>query len=147
MRYLVVRTIAGVLVSVSLAPLLLAQSQNAAEFKKLQGSWTVTGGEHEGQPLDSLKGGTMTVTNQQFEIHTASGNQLKGELRLNTAKAPFRMDLIHADGKTVWEAIYEVNGDDFRLNYIQVGGKDQRPTTFTTSKESEASIILLKRQK
>jgi hypothetical protein len=55
------------------------------------------------------------------------------------------MDLIHADGER-WEAIYAIEGETFRLNYVEAGGKDTRPTTFTTSDATEATVIILRRE-
>jgi uncharacterized protein (TIGR03067 family) len=105
----------------------------------------VTGGEHGGKPMDSLKGGVMTVTGTAFEIRTASGNMLKGTLKLDAAARPMIMDLVHADG-TEWEAIYEVTGDAFRLNYVVKGEKDPRPTGFVTSAKTEESVVTLRRE-
>lgn len=123
-----------------------AHAQDAgAALAPLQGRWVVTGGEHEGKPLDAIKGGVMTIAGDAFEIRTASGNLLKGTLRLDRSKRPFQMDLLHADGVR-WEAIYAVDGDAFRLNYVEAGGKDARPETFTTSDKTEASIVTLRRE-
>jgi hypothetical protein len=55
------------------------------------------------------------------------------------------MDLIHADGAR-WEAIYIVEGETFRLNYVEAGGKDARPTTFVTNDATEATVIVLRRE-
>lgn len=95
--------------------------------------------------MDSLKGGVMTVVGEGFEIRTASGNILKGTLRLDVSTPPFKMDLLHADGE-VWEAVYEITADTFRLNYVEKGGKDPRPTSFTTSEKTEESIVTLRRE-
>ena len=103
------------------------------------------GGEHGGKPMDSIKGGVMTVVGEGFEIRTASGNILKGTLRLDVSTPPFKMDLLHADGE-VWEAVYETTADTFRLNYVEKGGKDPRPTSFTTSEKTEESIVTLRRE-
>ncbi len=110
----------------------------------LQGRWAVTGGEHNGRPLDATKGGIMTITADAFEIRTASGNLLRGTMKLDTTKVPPHMDLLHADGAR-WEANYDVTGDTFRLNYVEAGGKDRRPETFATSDTTEASIVTLRR--
>jgi len=119
-------------------------AQTAADLA-LQGSWVVVGAEHDGQPMTALNGGIMTVTNTRFEIHTACGNLLRGELRLDPKKTPAQMDFLHDDGRH-WEAIYEVNGDDFKINYVAAGGKDQRPASFSTSPDTEASLVILKRK-
>src|SRR5688572_30962514 len=112
----------------------------------LQGRWVVVDGEHNGKPMKGLNGGVMTVTGTAFEIRTASGNMLKGTLKLDATKKPAQMDMIHADG-TVWEAVYETAGDTFRLNYVAKGDTDPRPTTFKTSDKTEESLIVLQRQK
>jgi uncharacterized protein (TIGR03067 family) len=118
-----------------------AQSNTAA----LQGRWVVTAAEHDGKPFDAIKGGVMTIAGDAFEVRTASGNMLKGTIRLDASKQPSQMDMIHADGAR-WEAIYDVQGDTFRVNYVEAGGKDQRPTTFTTSATTEATVIILRRE-
>jgi uncharacterized protein (TIGR03067 family) len=120
----------------------LAQDSASAP---LQGRWVVVGAEHGGKPMDSIKGGVMTIAGGVFEIRTASGNMLKGTLRLDASAAPFKMDMLHADG-TVWEAIYQTAADTLRLNYVERGGKDPRPTTFTTSERTEESIVTLRRE-
>jgi uncharacterized protein (TIGR03067 family) len=121
----------------------IVQAQDASAA--LQGRWVVTGGEHNGKPMETLNGGVMTISGNAFEIRTASGNMLKGTLRLDTSTQPFQMDMIHADG-TEWEAIYETTGDTFRLNYVMKGEKDPRPPAFTTSEATEESIIVLRRE-
>jgi len=48
--------------------------------------------------MEGLNGGVMTVNGERFEIHTASGNLLKGFLKLDRSKNPAYMDLIHDTG-------------------------------------------------
>ena len=78
-------------------------------------------------------------------IRTASGNVLKGTLRVDTSKRPSQMDLLHANG-TRWEAIYEAQAEVLWLNYVQGGGKEPRPAGFKTSEKTEASIVTLRRE-
>jgi len=47
----------------------------------LQGRWVVV--EHNGKPMKGLNGGVMTMTGTAWEIRTASGNMLKGTLKLD----------------------------------------------------------------
>lgn len=121
-----------------------AQSASPA-LAALQGRWIVAAAEHNARPLDAIKGGVMTVTGDAFEIRTASGNMLKGTLKLDASKQPAQMDLVHADGAK-WEGIYEVTGPSFRLNYVEAGGKDPRPSAFSTSEKTEESLITLQRE-
>ena len=111
----------------------------------LQGRWVVVDGEHNGKPMKGLNGGIMTVTGTAFEIRTASGNMLKGTLKLDATKKPAQMDMVHADG-AVWEAVYETTGDTFRLNYVLKGEKDPRPTSFKTSEKTEESLVVMQRE-
>lgn len=111
----------------------------------VQGRWVVTAGEHNGKPMEAIKNGVMTITGEAFEIRTASGNVLKGTLRLDATKTPGHVDFLHADGSR-WEGIYDVSGDAFRINYVEGGGKDPRPTTFATSEKTEESLVVLRRQ-
>jgi uncharacterized protein (TIGR03067 family) len=123
---------------------LTVYAQDAAAA--LQGRWVVTGGEHNARPMNTLNGGVMTITGTAFEIRTASGNMLKGTLRLDASKKPAQMDMVHADG-VQWEAIYEATPDTLRLNYVVKGEKDPRPAAFTTSDKTEESIVILQREK
>jgi uncharacterized protein (TIGR03067 family) len=137
-RLAVILAVACVFPAVSLT------AQDAAA--SLQGRWVVVDAEHNGKPMTGLNGGVMTVTGSAFEIRTASGNVLKGTLKVDATKKPAHMDLVHADG-AVWEAVYETAGDTFRLNYVEKGQKDPRPASFKTSEETEESLIVLRREK
>jgi uncharacterized protein (TIGR03067 family) len=95
--------------------------------------------------MDSIKGGVLTVAGNAFEVRTASGNMLKGTLRVDSSKRPFELDMLHSDGER-WEAIYSVEGDVLKLNYVEAGGTDPRPKSFTTSEKTEESIVTLQRQ-
>ena len=136
--------------AIAAALLALSAASRAAQapspgLAPLQGRWVVTAGEHNGKPLDAIKGGVMTITGDSFEVRTASGNILKGTLKLDPSKQPAHMDLLHADGEK-WEAIYEVGGEGFRINYVPASGKDLRPAVFTTSEKTEESIVTLRRE-
>ena len=43
----------------------------------------VSAAEHNGKPFDAIKGGVMTIASEGFEIRTASGNMLKGTLKVD----------------------------------------------------------------
>jgi uncharacterized protein (TIGR03067 family) len=137
------RRVLALCVCVFAACALTVYAQNASA--PLQGRWVVTGAEHNGKPMNGLNGGVMTVNGGAFEIRTASGNMLKGTLRLDPSTTPAQMDMVHADG-VQWEAIYELAGDTLRLNYVVKGEKDPRPTAFATSEKTEESLIMLRRQ-
>jgi uncharacterized protein (TIGR03067 family) len=126
-----------------LCPLVFGQG---AIDPALQGSWSVIGAQHGGKPMDGLTGGTMTVTGDRFEIHTASGNLLKGRLQVDLMAKPATAAMLHDSGLR-WQAIYEAKGDDFKLNYVDAAGRDKLPTEFRTSSDTEATLVILKRAK
>ncbi len=135
-----------VAVTVVAIALVCSAARVSAQDASIQGRWVVVDAEHNAKPMKGLNGGVMTVTGSAFEIRTASGNVLKGTLKLDATKKPAQMDLVHADG-TVWEAVYEAAGDTFRMNYVEKGEKDPRPTGFKTSEKTEESLIVLQREK
>ncbi|MEM7098579.1 MAG: TIGR03067 domain-containing protein [Pseudomonadota bacterium] len=122
---------------------LTAKADSVAD-PDLQGTWRVIAGEHGGQPMDAMNGGTMTIKGDRFRIDTSSGNVLEGQLILNRTVSPATMVMLH-DNEVEWHAIYEVKTDDFRLNYIDAKGPDPMPETFRTTPDTEATVVILKR--
>lgn len=121
-----------------------AQDQ-ADDLKRLQGGWQVVAAEQRGKPFDAIRGGALIITDRAFQLKTAAGNELKGEIRVNPSASPRQLDFVHADGKTVWEAIYTVDDEVFRLNYVEASSRDRRPTLFATSSESAGTVIVMSR--
>src|SRR5262245_35246623 len=140
MRPILTFLIAGLL----WANVTVAQEPAADELRKLQGVWTVTAAEQRGRPLDVIKGGILTVADRAFALKTAAGNEFKGDIRINPSVSPRQLDFLHASGP-VWEAIYTVNDDVLRLNYVEGGGADKRPTLFATSADSAGTVIVMRR--
>ncbi len=60
------------------------------------------------------------------------------------ATTPRQLDFVHANG-TVWEAIYSADRDVFRLNYVEVDGRNKRPTLFATSSDTAGTVIVMRR--
>ena len=114
------------------------------DLEPLHGRWVVVTGEHNGRPMDGLNGGVMTVDAGHFEIKTASGAVLSGILDVDMSMQPPHLDMLHADGMR-WEAVFDVDGTIFRLNYVAAGGPDPRPTGFATLPTNEESLIVLQR--
>lgn len=137
------RGLALVLGVVMVAPL-AAQDRAAEELARLQGAWAVVAGEQNGKPFDAIRGGTLTVTDRTFALRTAGGNEFKGEIRIKVSTSPAQLDFVHENGM-VWEAIYSVDEDAFKLNYVEAGGRDQRPTVFATSTGTAGTIVVMRR--
>jgi uncharacterized protein (TIGR03067 family) len=119
------------------------QDQASAELAKLQGGWMVVAAEQRGKPFDAIRGGALVIEGNIFFLRTAAKNELKGEIRIDPAKSPKQLDFVHAIGGVVWQAIYTVDDELFRLNYVEAGGRDARPTLFTTSSDSAGTVIVM----
>jgi uncharacterized protein (TIGR03067 family) len=122
-----------------------AQNQAADELAKLQGGWLVVAAEQRGKPLDAIRGGGLVIEGNTFFLRTAAKNEFKGEIRVDPTKSPKQLDFIHATGGVVWNAIYTVDEETFRLNYVEAGGRDPRPTLFATSSDSGGTVIVMNR--
>ena len=127
------------------ATVVAVQEPNADELKRLQGGWQVVAAEQRGKPFDAIKGGALIVEGNTFFLRTAAGNEFRGEIRLGPANSPKQLDFVHAKNGPVWEAIYTVTDDSFRLNYVDAGGRDRRPTLFATTADSAGTVIVMRR--
>lgn len=130
-------------IAVALFTLGALGQEPAADFRALQGAWTVTGAEQTGQPFDVIKGGVLTITGDAFALRTAIGNEFDGKLTLDGRASPKQIDFLLSSG-AVWEGIYAVSGDVFRLNYVEQGDAP-RPTVFATSAETFGTVIVMRR--
>lgn len=139
--------------ALALAGLVSARADEDAakkEQKALQGTWKVVAAEQDGEPLDRIVGGTMTVKDNNFHIKTAGGSELKGDLILDPAKSPKHVNLAHQDGPLkdkTWQGIYELKGDVLKICYAEADSEKERPTEFKTLKNSRLLFVELKREK
>lgn len=120
------------------------------ELKALQGKWVVVAAEQDGDSLDRVVGGVMTIKDNNFHIKTKGGTELKGDLILNPAKAPKHIDLAHQDGPLkdkTWQGVYELKGDTLKLCYAEADSEKERPSEFKTLKNSKLMVFELKREK
>jgi uncharacterized protein (TIGR03067 family) len=114
---------------------------------ELKGSWTVTAAEQDGQPLDRIKGNTLTVEGNRFFIKT-KGADLKGTLDVLPDSKPRAMDLRHTEGPVegrVWHAIYSLEGDVLKICYLDPNPDDKRPGAFESTQGSNSLLVTLER--
>lgn len=120
------------------------------ELKALQGTWKVTTAEQDGDPLDRIIGGTLTVKDNNFTIATVDKVELKGDLILDPTKMPKYINFAHQDGvlkDKTWQGIYELKGDVLKLCYAEADSDKERPSEFKTLKKSRLLLIEMKREK
>lgn len=121
------------------------QDAAAEEWRKLEGGWLVVAAEQRGKPFDVIRGGGLVIVDGTFALKTAAGNEFKGRLRIDATRSPKQLDFLHDKDGLVWEAIYSVTDDTFRLNYVEAGEGNRRPTLFATSADGAGTVIVMNR--
>lgn len=127
----------------------LAADEVKDELKKLDGTWTATEGEANGQalPEDEVKKLKLKIKDGQYEVKVNDQTD-KGNLKVNPKKKPKEVDAESIEGtnqgKTI-KGIYEVDGDTLKACY-QVG-EGERPTEFKAPAGSTFVFFVFKRDK
>lgn len=131
-----------------LAPSTLAQNR-AGDIGAgpIEGTWTVTGSEHEGNPWREIAGATMTIGSGQFTLQfNNSGPVYKGEIRQVSGQQV--VDFVQKEGPDAgktWQALVSSNGQLLKICFAYAGEND-RPTTLTTSPGEGTTLIGLRRK-
>jgi uncharacterized protein (TIGR03067 family) len=125
-----------------------------AEIKRLQGNWKLVGAIMSGHQLTDEELGVADLDHVVFSNDTVSLNKAgekdsKAKYRLDSGKRPKEIDMIPADGPykgktTRW--IYVLEGDSLKLCY-DAEQITRRPTSLTSTEDSNRVILLLQRGK
>ena len=112
--------------TLSLALLVLNLSSAKDDKKdedKIQGKWTMTKGEMNGEslPEDFVKGFSITFTKAKFEAKLADGSGEEGDFKLDPKAKPATASFT-ASGETR-KAIYKWDGDELNLCVSDKGGE------------------------
>jgi uncharacterized protein (TIGR03067 family) len=122
--------------------LVLAFAQSADDAQeKLQGTWTATKAERDGQAVDDVVGHRLSFTGNRFQILSKDGKPLyAGTVRVNPSAKPEAIDFEHTEdalkGKT-WKGIYVLDSDT-----LTIWG---RPVSIGTKSGSGYELITFKR--
>lgn len=131
-------------------PLPLALAQNRAGdigAGPIEGMWTVTGSEREGNPWREIAGATMTIMGGQFSLQFVNTGALyKGDVK--QMGGPQEFDFVQKEGPEsgkVWQALVSSNGQLLKIcfNYT---GDGARPNSLTTSPGEGTTLIGLRRK-
>jgi uncharacterized protein (TIGR03067 family) len=136
-----------------LACLLLAQPDAPEAAKKdlklLQGTWTMTALEVNGQDvsIDKLEGTTVTIKGDRYEV-TVKGKKHGCTLKLDPAKDPKEVDMVFSEpggADKVNKGIYKVDGDTLKI--ARGLNPDQaRPNQFATWPNTNYFVVSWKRK-
>ena len=130
--------------------LVLAVAQPADDAQqKLQGAWTATKAERDGNAADDVVGHRLSFTDNRFQIMSKDGKLLyAGTVRVNPSVKPWAIDFEHTEealkGKT-WKGIYVLDGDTLTICDNAPNLDKGRPDSFETKSGSGYEVITFKR--
>jgi uncharacterized protein (TIGR03067 family) len=142
------RTILCICLAVG-ASLTALAAQELDDAKALHGTWIPVKAELGGQPMPDavLKTITLKLNNSEYEVSVAGEpGPDKGTWTLDSTARPKGMKITGVKGPNAgktFPAIYELEGDRFRVCYDLSGAK--RPTEFKTSAGTQLYLVTYKR--
>jgi uncharacterized protein (TIGR03067 family) len=130
--------------------LVLAFAQPAEEAQKqLQGTWTATTAERDGQAADDVVGHRLSFTGNRFQIQSKDGKPLNaGTVRVDPSAKPAAIDFGHTEGALkgkTWKGIYVLNGDALTTCDNAPDLDKGRPAAFEAKSGSGYVLITFKR--
>jgi uncharacterized protein (TIGR03067 family) len=128
--------------------LAFAQPADDAQ-QKLQGAWTATKAERDGDVADDVVGHRLSFTDNRFQIMSKDGKPLyAGIIWVNPSAKPWAIDFEHTEealkGKT-WKGIYVLDGDTLTICDNAPNLDEGRPDSFETKSGSGYEVITFKR--
>jgi uncharacterized protein (TIGR03067 family) len=144
------RRLIWVLGGLILTGLGLASAQPASDASsRLQGTWTATRAERDGQAAGDIVGNRLSFTGRRFEIVSKDGQRLyAGTVRLDPGQKPAALDFEHADGSLkgkAWKGIYALEGDTLKVCDNAPDPEKARPTRFEARKGSGHVMVTFTR--
>ena len=130
--------------------LVLAVAQPAEDAQKhLQGTWTATQAERDGNAADDVVGHRLSLTGNRFQLQSADGKPLyAGTVRLDPSAQPAAIDFEHTEGALkgkAWQGIYALDGDTLTVCDNAPNLDKGRPAAFEATRGSGYVLITFKR--
>jgi hypothetical protein len=66
-------------------------------------------------------------------------------VKIDPSTSPMQFDFVHDNNGPLWQAIYSVDDDVFKLNYVDAATNEKRPAIFATSSGSGAAIVVMRK--
>ena len=127
-----------------------AQTAEEAQ-QKLQGTWTATKAERDGQAAEDVVGHRLSFTGNRFAIQSKDGKPLYAvTVRVDPGAKPAAIDFEHTEGALKWRAwkgIYALDGDTLTTCDNAPNLDKGRPAAFEAKTGSGHILITFKRAK
>jgi uncharacterized protein (TIGR03067 family) len=119
--------------------------------KKLQGIWTATHAERDGQVAEDVVGHRLSFTGSRFQIRSKDGKSLyAGTFRVDPGLKPAAIDFAHTEGTLkgkAWKGIYVLDGDTLTMCDNAPNLDKGRPAALEAKSGSGYVLITFKRAK
>jgi uncharacterized protein (TIGR03067 family) len=130
--------------------LVIAFAQPTEEAQKqLQGTWTATQAERDGQAADDVVGHRLSLTGNRFQIQSKDGKPLyAGSVRVDPSAKPAAIDFEHTEGALTgkaWQGIYALDGDTLTVCDNAPNLDQGRPAAFEATRGSGYVLITFTR--
>jgi uncharacterized protein (TIGR03067 family) len=130
--------------------LVLAAEPPASDLDRLQGTWTLSSMEREGEaaPADELQGSTVVYEGNRMSLRDGDRVRRRGIITLAPERTPKAINTWDQDGpyedQTV-PGIYELEGDTLRICFARPG--QDRPKQFTTKSGTGVLFCVYKKRR
>ena len=126
----------------------VAQADDAADLKKMQGTWKILKMQRGGMdaPPQFLKG-KMVVEKKTFTlVMSANGMERKSpiEVKIDSTKSPSRIDFVNKKGEVSNIGIYKLDGKKLTICFVRKDG--ERPSKFESKEGSKVMMMVLEKK-
>jgi uncharacterized protein (TIGR03067 family) len=115
----------------------------------LQGSWTATKAEREGDAADDIVGHQLSFAGDSFQVRSKHGTLIyAGTVRVDPRASPAAIDFMHQDGVLkgrVWKGIYVLDGTKLTICDNAANLEKGRPVAFEAKAMSGHVLVTFKR--
>jgi uncharacterized protein (TIGR03067 family) len=115
----------------------------------LEGTWTASAAEREGQRADEVVGHRLALRDNRFQIDSKDGKPLyAGTFQINPRAAPATIDFEHTQGALngkLWKGIYRVNKETLTICDNAADPEKARPTAFEATAGSGSVLLTFQR--
>jgi uncharacterized protein (TIGR03067 family) len=143
------RAMCGLILGTALVPAFAHPAEGPPQ--KLQGAWTATKAERDGNAADDVVGHRLSFTGDRFRLRSKDGKPLyEGTIKVDPSAKPAAIDFEHTGGALkgkAWKGIYALDGDTLTTCDNAPDLDKGRPAAFEAKAGSGQILITFRRAK
>jgi uncharacterized protein (TIGR03067 family) len=143
------RALCGLILGTTLVPAFAHPAEGPRE--ELQGTWTATKAERDGEAAEDVVGHRLSFTGDRFRLRSEDGKPLyEGTIKVDSGAKPAAIDFEHTGGALkgkTWKGIYALDGDTLTTCDNAPDLEKGRPAAFEAKAGSGHILITFRRAK